>query len=226
MVLTVMCLCLVLNLMGKYLHQGMRLPLHMDMTGTAVSAIALGPWFGVTVGLASNALGTFTDGPGALLFAPVNTVGALIWGYGVRHFGRGRTLVSYFRLCVLAAVGCTLTAAPVILLLFPGRELTQTGTFGEALGAAGASLVFTVFSANGAYSMVDKLLTGFIALVVLQRVHARVPVLVPAPDAVGARGRTRHGWLTPYANKGIRPGRVVRKRPETVRSPNSDALVN
>lgn len=222
-VLTVLCLCLALNLAGKYVNQGMQLPLYMDMTGTAVAAIALGPWYGVTVGLAGNALGTFTDGPGALLFAPVNMVGALIWGYGVRRFGKGRSLVSFFRLCMVAAAGCTFTAAPVILLLFPGRELSQTGALGEVFGSAGASLVFTVFSANGAYSMVDKLLTGFVALVILQRLHARVPGPGPAPHAAVPPnsavppGTTGRGRLALHAFRCIRPGRAVRKRPETAR---------
>ncbi|MDO4918240.1 ECF transporter S component [Kocuria sp.] len=214
-VLTVLLLCLALNVAGKYLNRGMRLPLHMDMAGTAVSAIALGPWYGAAVGMAGNAFGTLTDGPGALLFAPVNVVGALIWGYGVHRFCMGRTLVSYFRLCVLAAVGCTLTAVPVILLLFPGRELGLSGTLGQALGSAGTSLLIAVFSANGAYSMVDKLLTGFVALVVLQRVHARVPSLGSVAEAIGSPRMTGRSRRRLHAQRGMGTGGAVRECPES-----------
>ncbi|MDP3969866.1 MAG: hypothetical protein Q8Q02_16495 [Nocardioides sp.] len=104
----------------------------------------------------------------SLPFAAVNVVGALVWGYGVHRYGMGRTIRRFLALCVLVALACTAVAAPIVVLVFDGTtghgtDLT-TATFQASLNQLAASAL----SANLLFSLVDKLLSGFLALAVLE----------------------------------------------------------
>lgn len=100
--------CVAANLLGRFLVVALDLPLHLDMTGTAISAIALGPWCGALVGALTNVLGVVFSGVSSLPFGLVNITGALVWGYGVHRYRRGRSLPAFFSLNVLAALACSL----------------------------------------------------------------------------------------------------------------------
>jgi energy-coupling factor transport system substrate-specific component len=167
----------LVNLAGNAFHELLRLPIFLDMVGTAIAAIVLGPWWGALVGVLSNAAGVTTSGTASLPFALVNVVGALMWGYGVRRLGLGRTLPRFFGLGLLVAVACSAVAVPLLLVLFDGSTghgqdgITATLhdlTGSTALAAAGSNLVVSVG---------DKLISSFVALV----------AIAALPAALGAR---------------------------------------
>ncbi len=99
--LLLLVVCVVVNLLGRSLVELLHLPVHLDMVGTAIAALALGPWRGAAVGLATNLLGVAESGPVSVPFALVNVAGALVWGYGARRWGLGRSLPRFLGLNVL-----------------------------------------------------------------------------------------------------------------------------
>ena len=164
--------CLVLNLAGREFVDFLRLPIYLDMVGTAIAAIALGPWHGAAVGVTTNVGGAVGSGWVSIPFALVSVVGALVWGYGVRRWRLGRTLPRFFGLNVLAAVACSAVAVPIIVLLF-GHDLrighdVITGLVDETVSAFLAAVMFS----NMLTSLTDKLLSGFIALVAVSALPA------------------------------------------------------
>lgn len=177
------------NLLGSSLAVALSLPLYLDMIGTAIVAIAVGPWYGVAVAVLTHgghalAIGQ-TDG---IPFMLVNITGALIWGYGVRKFQLGSTPLRFFTLTLLTAFGCTLVATPVIVLVYGG---TSTNAGAESI--AGYLALFenhtaaAVFSANILTSTIDKLIAGFIALVIAPLLMAAMPVAERRrPDLFGS----------------------------------------
>ncbi len=84
---------ILLNYLGLVLS--LRLPsiLYLDMTGTALAAFLLGPWWGAIVGLLSNSLVNWLlyPEPGAdVIIFPwslVNMAGAFFWGFMARRAG-------------------------------------------------------------------------------------------------------------------------------------------
>ncbi|MCZ4500303.1 MAG: hypothetical protein JWQ74_2858 [Marmoricola sp.] len=159
--------CVAVNLLGRFLVDVFSLPLYLDMIGTAVSSISLGPWWGALVGLLTNLVGAWISGAKSIPFALVNIVGALIWGYGVRRFPRGLTIPRFFALNVVVAFGCTSVAVPIILAMggHTGHDTdTLTGSFLAFFHSLGAA----VFSSNIISSLADKLISGFVALAVLE----------------------------------------------------------
>ena len=168
LIVTLIPVCVALNIVGGYIASALRLPVYLDMIGTAISAIVLGPWWGALVGVLTNGGSALISGPVSLPFALVNVVGALLWGYGVRSWKLGRTIPRFFLLNVIVAVACTIVAAPIIVLVFGGA----TGNGADALTgtflAVGQNLVGSVFSSNILTSLADKIIGGFVALAIIE----------------------------------------------------------
>lgn len=159
--------CLILNLVGREFVDFFHLPFFLDMTGTAIAAIALGPWRGAAVGGLTNVVGTIGSGWVSLPFALVNITGALLWGYGARRWGLGRTLTRFFMLNVLTALACSVVAVPIILtLLEPDLRIGHdaiTQVMEQSIDAFAVAVGFS----NVLTSLGDKLISGFVALVVI-----------------------------------------------------------
>ena len=168
LLVTVIPVTVALNIVGGIIASALRLPVYLDMIGTAVAAIVLGPWWGALVGLLTNSGSALISGPTSLPFALVNIVGALIWGYGVRSWGLGKSIPKFFLLNVIVAIACTLTAAPIIVLVFGGA----TGAGADALTATflaiGQGVVGSVLSSNILTSLADKIIGGFVALAIIE----------------------------------------------------------
>jgi energy-coupling factor transport system substrate-specific component len=158
--------CVLTNLLGRFVVDALHLPIYLDMAGTAVAALALGPWVGVGVGLTSNGLGVLSSGGASLPFGLVNAVGALVWGYGVRR-GLGLTLPRFFGLNLLVAIACSAVALPILGLLYAGSTGHAEDGVAASLEAIGQSLPVAVVGANVLVSVADKTISGSVALVAL-----------------------------------------------------------
>ncbi|XVX21218.1 ECF transporter S component [Actinomycetota bacterium] len=164
--------CVVLNMLGRGLVSVLDLPLHLDMVGTAIAALALGPWSGALVGAATNVVGMSTDGTASLAFLPVNVIGGLMWGYGFHRMGMGRSLPRFFGLTLVTALTCSLIASP-ILLLYGGSVGHGDDATMLQLEAITGHLTTAVFASNVIYSVADKILSAFVALVALDWLRQR-----------------------------------------------------
>ncbi|CAB4733901.1 unannotated protein [freshwater metagenome] len=179
--------CVAVNLVGRILVVVIpEIPLYLDMVGTAVAAVILGPWWGAGVGLSTNLLGVAVSGGDSIPFAIVNVAGALIWGYGVRRWRMGLTLPRFFALNCLTAIVCTSLAVPIILAL-GGETGNGADDVIAAIQETVQSLWVAVASANILTSLADKTISGFVALLavdVLPRaVTAPVRPLMPLAAA-------------------------------------------
>lgn len=181
-VLLLVAACIALNLAGRFFVDSFHLPIYLDMAGTAIAAIALGPWTGAGVGVATNVLGVPGSGWISIPFALVNVAGALVWGYGVRGWGMGRTLPRFFALNVITAVTCSLVAVPILLAL-EGQEFRDGHELiTEVLAQSVDQFVLALSFSNLIISLADKMISGFVALVV---VSALPPGLRRGCDLVG-----------------------------------------
>lgn len=166
--------CVGINLLGNSIIMKFNLPVFLDMIGTAIAAITLGPWYGVAVGLSTNLLNTVGGDPISLAFAPVNVVGALIWGYGYHRFGFGRTPLRFFSLNLIAALGCTVVAVPITAFIFGGVVTHWSGDIVQNLSHLGYGLWVSIFSVNLTASIADKLIAGYSALLARRMLAPRL----------------------------------------------------
>ena len=166
-VLVVLVCCLAANLVGRVTVDVLSLPIYLDMVGTALTAILLGPWWGALLGGLTNVLGVSVSGTDSLLFTPVNVAGGLLWGFGARY-GMTRSIPRFFGLNVLVAVACSCIAVPTIVTIdhgFGGHGSDQITLSAQALLM---SVWASVTVSNLLTSVVDKLICGFVSLAVLE----------------------------------------------------------
>jgi hypothetical protein len=89
----------LLNYIGLTLSRHLHSILFLDMTGTALVAFLLGPWWGAIVALLSNSMVNwllFPETGGDVVIFPwslVNMTGALVWGY----LARAHSFTTYLR---------------------------------------------------------------------------------------------------------------------------------
>jgi len=165
--------CVAVNLLGLFTVHVFKMSVYLDMVGTAVAALVLGPWPGVAVAVASNGLGFLTGDPSTIPFTPVNVVGALVWGYGIRRLHLGGRLTAFVALTLATAVSCSLVATPIVAAVFHGGSGHASEQAVLSLEATQIPFLVSVFSANIVTSVIDKLLTGFIALGIFAVLHTR-----------------------------------------------------
>lgn len=165
-IVAIVALCIVTNIIGGELVILLPLPLYLDMIGTALAAIALGPWYGVAVGVLSHVFASLLhDSADGMPFVAVNVVGALLWGYGMRSWGLGKTPLRFLALSTIVAVACTLVAVPIIVYAQGGdSSLAGAALLAEKMSAVGVGMWWSVFSSNIITSILDKIIAGFIAL--------------------------------------------------------------
>ena len=175
-----------LNIVGSSINTALGLPTFLDMIGTAVVAIVLGPWWGGLVGLITNIGGALILGPVGIPFALVNVAGALVWGYGVRSFGMGASALRFFVLNIIVALVTSTVAAPIVTLVFGGA----TGHPSDALTAvfvnAGQGLFTAVLASNILVTLADKTISGFVALSIIETLPPSLTrgIRLPAPTGM------------------------------------------
>lgn len=164
--LLIILLCVLLNRAGLFVSETFTVGLFLDMIGTCIAAIMLGPWQGALVGLVSSGLMELNPPHPGTVFVLVNITGALLWGYGVRRFNMGNDFRRFVRLGMLIGLICSCLGTPLGLMV---RELNESGALDgpvSALQEAGVPLVVALGLLNVVYSVLDKILAGTIALVI------------------------------------------------------------
>ncbi|MEI7847798.1 MAG: ECF transporter S component [Chloroflexota bacterium] len=174
-----------LNIVGGQINTVLKLPTFLDMIGTAVVAIVLGPWWGALVGVITNIVASFISGPIGLPFAVVNVAGALVWGYGVRNLMMGKSFTLYFVLNLIVALVCTLFAVPIYVFIFGGATGHFSDMMTAAFLAAGQNLITSVFSSNIIVSLADKVISGFVALAIIEALPKNLTSKVVLPVSTG-----------------------------------------
>ncbi len=183
-VVAVIPVAAALNIVGGYINTVLRLPIFLDMIGTMVTAVILGPWWGALVGAITNIVNSFISGPISLPFAVVNVAGGLVWGYA-NIWGWMKKSWSFFLVNILVAFVSTLFATPIYVFIFGGA----TGHFADVMTAAflamGQNLIVSVFSSNILVSLADKIIAGFVGLAIIEALPENLIASAKLPKAEG-----------------------------------------
>lgn len=177
-----------LNIVGSRINVSLGLPTFLDMIGTAVVAIVLGPWWGALVGVITNFGSALILGPVELPFALVNVTGALVWGYGVRSFGLGASPLRFFLLNIVVALATSAVAAPIVAFVFGGATGHPSDALTVVFANAGQGVFTAVLASNVLVTLADKTISGFIALSIIEALPPYLThgIRLPAPTGMQA----------------------------------------
>lgn len=184
LVVTIVPVAAALNIVGGYINKALNLPTFLDMIGTMVAAVILGPWWGALVGAITNIVSSFLTGPIGLPFAVVNVAGGLAWGYAHRAGWMSKN-TGFFLVNILVAFVATTFAVPIYVFIFGGA----TGHFADVMTAAflamGQNLIVSVFSSNILVSLADKIISGYVGLAIIDALPANLTEGIRLPKSEG-----------------------------------------
>jgi len=192
----IVALCAALNVFGGFLAKTLAIPfLYLDTIGTFVAAVLLGPWWGAAAGAAYNVVAWLTFDQNALLFAIVSIVVALLWGYGIRRFGLGRSAGSLLGLGIVVAVVSAIVASPIVLWVYGGATGSASDAITIFYELIGLGQGVSVFFSNLVTNAADKLIAGSIGLALVRALPETylVGVRIPARSRFGLLGTAAVG---------------------------------
>jgi len=176
-----------LNIVGGWINSTLKLPVFLDMIGTMVASVALGPWWGALTGIITNTAASFVISPTMIPFALCNVVGALVWGYGIRNFGLGRSAGRLVIVGIICGILVQLMASPIVVFVFGGATGHSSDALVAAFAAAGNSLIASSLLAGITGSIADKMIATFVGLAILRALPPALTAGVELPKADGGQ---------------------------------------
>jgi energy-coupling factor transport system substrate-specific component len=189
--LLLVSLCAAVNVFGGFLAKTLAIPfLFLDTVGTFIAAVVLGPWWGAAAGVTYNATASYTFDPGTVPFALVSIAVALLWGYGIRSLGLGRSSGTFIGLGIVVAVVSSFVASPIVLWVYGGATGSASDAVTFLFEVLGFSQGLAVFVSNLANNMADKLIAGSLGLALIRVMPDTYlfGLRLPAPTRFGTVG--------------------------------------
>lgn len=181
-VLTLMVVCIAVNMIGGQIVSLVKLPIFLDSIGTMLAAILAGPVIGMVTGLLTNLIWGLISGPVAAAFAPVSMVIGLTAGLMARA-GWFRTLPRVVVSGVIITLALTVVAVPIRVYLFGGVTGSGADFFVAYMAAVGQKLMqsvaITVIGANLADKVLTALIVWALARQMSNRTRSRFPHAAP-----------------------------------------------
>lgn len=195
-------LAAAMDVVGGWVAGLLKVPVFLDTVGTFVAAAVLGPWWGAAAGIGNNVVSALFNGPSSIPFALVSVAIALVWGYGLRTFGMGRSAATLLILNLAVAAVAAVVSAPIVYLVYGGATGHASDAITLAFEVAGKGLAQAVLVSNLVLNVADKLITGYVGLAIVRA--------LPEPYTLGLRlpAASRLGIL-PVAAIGIALGIVL-----------------
>lgn len=120
--ITLIALAIVINIVGSYIALGLHLPIYLDSMGTIMTAILLGPFYGLFSGALSALITGMTSDIYALYYMPVGIVLGVMTGFVFQKNKSNKLFVTSF--CI--SVPASLISACITATVFGG--ITSSGS--------------------------------------------------------------------------------------------------
>lgn len=120
--ITLIALAIVINIVGSYIALGFHLPIYLDSIGTIMTAILLGPFYGLFPGVLSALITGMASDIYALYYMPVGVVLGIVTGLIFQKNKTNKLFVKAF--CI--SVPASLISACITATIFGG--ITSSGS--------------------------------------------------------------------------------------------------
>lgn len=113
--ITILALCIAMNMVGSWIGLMIKLPVYLDSIGTVMAGFAFGPVFGILAGLITALVNTISD-PVALYFMPTQIIVGFTAGYF--KFLKREDFISKFYLTPAMSIPAAISSALIATYLF------------------------------------------------------------------------------------------------------------
>ncbi len=167
-----------INWVGGLIAQTLKLPLWLDVIGTMIAAVLIGPWNAFVAGGLTNIVKNLTFDPVGAAYGIVNAVIGLIVGYLYKkgYYTEKSNWIEVFGTGLLLAFVATTISAPITVYFYGG----VTGSFADLITAMilgyakTPGLLTAVFSGELVTDVLDKVLSAFIVFAVMKKLPPRM----------------------------------------------------
>lgn len=172
--LTLLALCIALNIVGSNIALMLKLPVYLDSIGTVLAAAVLGPLGGMVAGAATSIIvGASTD-LYSLFFMPVQLLTGLVAGLLYQHVKPGTWRSNWWLALVIALPG-TLISTLITVILFHGITSSGSSMLVQVLLGTGISKAAAVFLIQILTDYLDRLMTVYVVALVYRALRSRLP---------------------------------------------------
>jgi energy-coupling factor transport system substrate-specific component len=165
----------VINLVGGTLVKVLNLPLFLDMIGTFMVSVALGPWWGSLSGIVTNVLLGLIKDPTWVPFALVQIGGALIAGF-TAYAGWWRKWYTILVVGIAEDIWISLSGALIAVYVFGGFGGGVYDILTAGFLAFTKNLFASAFYWRIIVNIPDKLIGCYVAWLILLRLPTRFKV--------------------------------------------------
>lgn len=163
--ITLIALAIVINIVGSYIALGLHLPIYLDSMGTIMTAILLGPFYGLFPGVLSALVTGMTSDIYALYYMPVGIVLGIVTGFVFQKNKSNKLFVKSF--CI--SVPASLISACITANLFGGITSSGSTMLVQLLAKTPLGLTLSCLIVQFFTDYFDRLLSLWLVLSVIKK---------------------------------------------------------
>lgn len=163
--ITLIALAIVINIVGSYIALGLHLPIYLDSMGTIMTAILLGPFYGLFPGVLSALVTGMTSDIYAFYYMPVGIVLGVMTGFVFQKNKSNKLFVKSF--CI--SVPASLISACITANLFGGITSSGSTMLVQLLAKTPVGLTLSCLIVQFFTDYFDRLLSLWLVLSVIKK---------------------------------------------------------
>ncbi|BDZ31743.1 ECF transporter S component [Lactiplantibacillus sp. WILCCON 0030] len=170
---TLLALCIALNVVGGNLALMLKLPVYLDSIGTVLAAAVFGPLGGMLAGGATGLFMATTD-LYSLFFMPVQLLTGLVAGLIYRRL-KPSSFKNNWWLALAISLPGTLVSTLITVILFHGITSSGSSMLVQVLLGTGMSKALAVFLIQIGTDYLDRFLTVYVVALVYRAIRYKLP---------------------------------------------------
>ena len=163
--ITLIALAIVINIVGSYIALGLHLPVYLDSMGTIMTAILLGPFYGLFPGVLSALITGMTSDIYALYYMPVGIVLGVMTGFVFQKNKSNKLFVKSF--CI--SVPASLISACITATVFGGITSSGSTMLVQLLAKTPVGLTLSCLIVQFFTDYFDRLLSLWLVFSVIKK---------------------------------------------------------
>lgn len=163
--ITLIALAIVINIVGSYIALGLHLPIYLDSMGTIMTAILLGPFYGLFPGVLSALVTGMTSDIYALYYMPVGIVLGVVTGFVFQKNKSNKLFVKSF--CI--SVPASLISACITATVFGGITSSGSTMLVQLLAKTPVGLTLSCLIVQFLTDYFDRLLSLWLVFSVIKK---------------------------------------------------------
>lgn len=163
--ITLIALAIVINIVGSYIALVLHLPIYLDSMGTIMTAILLGPFYGLFPGVLSALITGMTSDIYAFYYMPVGIVLGVMTGFVFQKNKSNKLFVKSF--CI--SVPASLISACITATVFGGITSSGSTMLVQLLAKTPVGLTLSCLIVQFFTDYFDRLLSLWLVFSVIKK---------------------------------------------------------